>query len=126
MKGVILAGGHGTRLRPLTKITNKHLIAIYDRPMILYPLDTLIKAGVKDILIISGREHAGHFVEFLGSGKDLKIRLTYKVQEKAGGIAHALALAEDFAGKDPITVILGDNISEIIFPKQCNLLTAGG
>src|SRR3989338_717980 len=125
MKGVILAGGHGTRLRPLTKITNKHLIAIYDRPMILYPLDTLIKAWVKDILIISGREHAGHFVEFLGSGKDLKIKLTYKVQEKAGGIAHALALAEDFAGKDPITVILGDNIFGNNFSKAVQSFNGG-
>jgi len=110
MKGVILAGGHGLRLKPLTDITNKHLIAIGNKPMIVYPLWTLLRAGITDILIVSGREHAGQFVEFLGSGADYKAKFTFKVQEEAGGIAQALLLAEDFANGSPVTVILGDNI----------------
>ena len=112
MKGVILAGGLGTRLRPLTLVTNKHLIAVYNKPMILYPLRTLTRAGIDEVLIVSGREHAGHFIEFLGSGKEYGAKLTYKVQDEAGGIAQALLLAEDFADGKPITVILGDNIFE--------------
>lgn len=112
MKGVILAGGTGSRLLPCTKVTNKHLLPVYDKPMIYYPLFTLINAEIKDILIISGREHAGHFANLLGSGVDFGIKLTYKVQEGAGGIAEALALAEDFVNKDSIMVILGDNIFE--------------
>lgn len=115
MKGVILAGGMGTRLRPLTLVTNKHLIAVYDKPMILYPLETLARAGIKDILIVSGREHVGHFIEFLGSGREYGVHLTYEVQEEAGGIAQALGLAENFACGDAITVILGDNIFEDSF-----------
>lgn len=125
MKGIILAGGTGTRLRPLTNITNKHLIAVYDRPMILYPLRTLTGAGIKDILIVSGREHAGHFVEFLGSGEDHGARLTYKVQEEAGGIAQALLLARDFAGGGPVTVILGDNIFEDDFSRHTRSFASG-
>lgn len=116
MKGIILAGGMGTRLKPLTDITNKHLIAVYNEPMIMYPLRTLMRSGIRDILIVSGREHAGHFMSFLGSGKDLGIKLTYKVQEAAGGIAQALLLAEDFAQSNPVTVILGDNVYENAFP----------
>lgn len=117
MKGIILAGGLGTRLRPLTLVTNKHLIALYDKPMILYPLETLVKAGIRDILIVSGREHAGHFLEFLGSGEEYGAKLTYKVQDQAGGIAHALLLAEDFADNRPVTVILSDNIFEDAFVR---------
>ena len=112
MKGIILAGGTGSRLTPCTKVTNKHLLPVYDKPMIYYPLFTLINAGIKDILIISGREHAGHFANLLGSGIDFGVKLTYKVQEGAGGIAEALALSEEFANKDSIIVILGDNIFE--------------
>ena len=112
MKGIILAGGRGTRLLPLTKITNKHLLPIYNCAMIDYPLQTLLKAGIKDILIISGREHAGDFIEYLGSGSDYKANFTYRVQIEAGGIAHALRLAEDFVDGDSMTVILGDNIFE--------------
>jgi len=112
MKGVILAGGLGMRLRPCTLITNKHLLPVYDKPMICYPLDTLIKAGIKDILIVSGREHLGHICEFLGSGKEFGANFTYKVQDEAGGIAEALGLAEDFANGEKIVVILGDNIFE--------------
>ena len=110
MKGIILAGGTGSRLYPLTKVTNKHLLPVYDKPMIYYPLQTLIDAGIKDIMIVSGRGHAGHFLELLGSGCEFGARFTYEIQDKAGGIAQALGLAEDFADNDNITVILGDNI----------------
>ncbi len=113
MKGVILAGGIGTRLYPLTKITNKHLLPVYDRPMILYPLETLKRSGITDILIVCGREHAGHFMNFLGSGKDYGVKLSYALQNaNNGGIADALAYAEDFAQDDSLAVILGDNIFE--------------
>lgn len=118
MKGIILAGGKGTRLLPLTKITNKHLLPVFNRAMIDYPLKTLLSAGIKDILIVSGREHAGDFIEFLGSGSDYGANFTYKVQVEAGGIAHALLLAEDFADNKPVTVILGDNIFEDDFSSE--------
>ncbi|HHV23062.1 MAG: sugar phosphate nucleotidyltransferase [Methanosarcina sp.] len=110
MKGVILAGGTGSRLYPLTKVTNKHLLPVYNKPMIYYPMETLINAGIKDIMIVSGRGHAGHFLELLGSGVDFGVHFTYEIQEKAGGIAQALSLAEDFVDGDSVTVILGDNI----------------
>lgn len=110
MKGVILAGGTGSRLYPLTKVTNKHLLPVYDKPMIYYPMETLINAGIKDIMIVSGRGHAGHFLELLGSGVDHGVHFTYEIQEKAGGIAQALSLAEDFVDGDSVAVILGDNI----------------
>ena len=110
MKGVILAGGTGSRMYPLTKVTNKHLLPVYDRPMIFYPLQTLINAGIREIMIISGRGHAGHFLELLGSGMEFGVQLTYEIQEKAGGIAEALGLAESWADEDPVAVILGDNI----------------
>ena len=110
MKGIILAGGTGSRLHPLTKVTNKHLLGVYNKPMIYYPLFTLKRAGVKEILIISGQGHAGHFLELLGSGSQFGLRLSYDIQEEAGGIAHALALAERFAGGDKTCVFLGDNI----------------
>lgn len=112
MKGVILAGGEGTRLRPLTAISNKHLLSIYNRPMIEYPLATLTKMGIDDILIVSGREHSGHFLNYLGSGVDRGLDFTYKVQEVAGGIAQALGLAKDFIGDSKFAMILGDNIFE--------------
>lgn len=110
MKGVILAGGTGSRLYPLTKVTNKHLLPVYDKPMIYYPLETLINAGIKEIMIVAGRGHAGHFLELLGSGADFGVKLTYEIQDNAGGIAQALGLAQDFADNDKVTVILGDNI----------------
>lgn len=112
MKGVILAGGTGSRLFPCTRVTNKHLLPVYNKPMIYYPLFTLINAGIKEIMIISGREHVGDFTNLLGSGADFGVNLTYKVQEGSGGIAEALALAENFANKEPIVEILGDNIFE--------------
>lgn len=110
MKGVILAGGTGSRLHPLTKVTNKHLLAVYNKPMIFYPLFTLKKAGITDILLVSGKGHAGHFLELLGSGGSLGLNVSYEVQEEAGGIAQALVLAEHFANGEKICVILGDNI----------------
>ena len=110
MKGIILAGGTGSRMLPCTKVTNKHLLPVYDKPMIYYPLKTLIDAGIKDILIVSGPGHAGDFVNLLGSGKDFGVKLSYEVQDEAGGIAQALGLAEDFSDNGNICVILGDNI----------------
>ena len=110
MKGVILAGGNGTRLFPLTKITNKHLLPVYNKPMIYYPLQTLLDAGIKDIMIVAGRGYAGHFLELLGSGEEFGARFTYKIQEEAGGIAEALSLAENWADNQSVAVILGDNI----------------
>ncbi len=112
MKGIILSGGTGSRLAPMTNVTNKHLLPVYNKPMIMYPLDTLVTSGITDIMIVSGKGHAGHFLELLGSGKEYGIKLSYSVQETAGGIAEALMLAEDFADKDSIAVILGDNIYE--------------
>lgn len=126
MKGIILAGGTGSRLFPLTKVTNKHLLPIYDKPMIYYPLQTLIDAGIKEILVISGKDHAGHFLNLLGSGKEFGVKFTYEIQEEAGGIAQALALAEDFADEEPVTVILGDNIYEEDFSKEIASFRKGG
>lgn len=115
MKGIILAGGTGSRLLPLTKVTNKHLLPVYNKPMIYYPLQTLIDMGIKEIMIVSGPGHAGHFLELLSSGKDFGVQISYVIQEEAGGIAQALGLAEDFADDHPVTVILGDNIYEDSF-----------
>ena len=113
MKGVILAGGLGTRLSPLTKITNKHLLPVYDRPMIFYPLQTLINAGITDIMIVTGGNNAGDFLRLLGNGKEFGLKhINYTYQEGEGGIAQALALAEYFADNDSICVVLGDNIIE--------------
>jgi glucose-1-phosphate thymidylyltransferase len=118
MKGIILAGGRGTRLLPLTKVTNKHLLPVGKYPMLYYPLHTLIQCGIKDIMIVSGRGHAGHFLELLGSGSQFGSRLSYAVQEEAGGIAQALALCRDFADNEKIAVILGDNIYQDNFKKD--------
>ncbi len=112
MKGIILAGGNGTRLRPLTNVTNKHLLPVYDKPMIYYPLATLSACGFREAMIVSGREHAGGFLNLLGSGKEFGLKLSYEVQEDAGGIAQALALAYDFADNESVAVHLGDNIFE--------------
>ena len=112
MKGVILAGGTGSRLYPLTKVTNKHLLPVGRKPMIFHPIEKLLEAGIAEILIVTGVEHLGHVVALLGSGASMGCRFTYKVQDEAGGIAQALALAENFAHGDDITVILGDNIFE--------------
>jgi glucose-1-phosphate thymidylyltransferase len=110
MKGIILAGGTGSRLFPLTKVTNKHLLPVGREPMIFHPVHKLIEAGITEILVVTGVEHMGDVVTLLGSGKDFGCRFTYKVQDEAGGIAQALGLAENFAGRERICVILGDNI----------------
>ena len=112
IKGVILAGGTATRLKPLTKVTNKHLLPIGRKPMIYYPIEKLRNAGIEEILIVTGMDHMGSVVNLLGSGKDFDCKFTYKVQDEAGGIAQALALAENFAGGKAVAVILGDNIFE--------------
>ena len=127
MKGVILAGGLGTRLAPLTSITNKHLLPVYDRPMIEYPLSTLTDAGIREVLIVCGREHAGHFVQHLGSGKDRGLDISYAVQERDNaGIADALSYAERFADGNPIAVILGDNIFEDDFSRPIQAFAREG
>ncbi|MDD3088542.1 MAG: sugar phosphate nucleotidyltransferase [Candidatus Omnitrophica bacterium] len=113
MKGIILAGGIGSRLFPLTKITNKHLLPVYNEPMIYYPLRTLVDAGIKDIMIVTGGDHAGNFLRLLGNGKEFGLKgINYAYQEKEGGIAEALGLAEYFADGEKVVVVLGDNIIE--------------
>lgn len=113
MKGIILAGGLGTRLYPLTKISNKHLLPVYDKPMIYYPIQTLVDAGIRDILVVTGGTHAGEFLRLLGDGKEFGLKhINYTYQEGEGGIAEALRLARHFADNDSIVVILGDNILE--------------
>jgi glucose-1-phosphate thymidylyltransferase len=113
MKGVVLAGGLGTRLYPLTKVTNKHLLPVYDRPMIYYPIQTLVNAGIREIMLVTGGNHAGDFLKLLGNGKEFGLQhLDYTYQEGEGGIADALRLAEYFADGEPICVVLGDNIIE--------------
>ncbi len=112
MKGIILAGGKATRLRPLTLVTNKHLLPIYNKPMIFYPLEAMVKAGIKDVLIITGPDHSGHFINLLRSGKEFGINISYEIQDEAGGLSQAVSLAEDFSDYGKILVILGDNIFE--------------
>ncbi len=113
MKGIVLAGGLGTRLYPLTKVTNKHLLPIYHKPMVYYPIETLVQAGIREILVVTGGKNAGEFLRLLGNGKEFGLKhINYTYQEGEGGIAAALALAEFFADGGPICVILGDNIIE--------------
>jgi len=113
MKGVILAGGTGSRLFPLTKVTNKHLLPVYDKPMIYYPLECMAKAGIEEVLLVTGGNNSGDFIRLLGNGRDFGLKdLNYTYQEGAGGIAQALGLAEHFAAGDSICLILGDNILE--------------
>lgn len=111
MKGVILAGGLGTRLRPLTSITNKHLLPVYDRPMIYYPIQTLVEAGVRDIMLVTGGNAAGDFLRLIGNGSEFGLKhMNYTYQKREGGIAEALGLCEHFVGNDKVVVMLGDNI----------------
>ncbi len=113
MKGIVLAGGLGSRLLPLTKVTNKHLLPVYNKPMIFYPIETLVRAGVRDILLVTGGNSAGDFLKLLGNGKDFGLKhINYTYQEGEGGIAAALALAEHFVGGQKCVVILGDNLIE--------------
>lgn len=126
MKGIILAGGEGTRLSPLTKITSKQLLPVYDKPMIFYPLRTLLEAGIKDILIIMSHKHAGDFLYLLGSGKEFGARFTYEIQDKPEGLAQAFIIGEDFIGQDSVTMILGDNIFEDNFSLMIKNFKKGG
>src|SRR5512141_185356 len=113
MKGVILAGGTGSRLFPLTRVTNKHLLPVYDKPMIYYPIQTLVNAGITDIMVVTGGNSAGDFLKLLGNGKAFGLKhINYTYQEGEGGIADALSLVEHFAGGDSVCVVLGDNIIE--------------
>ncbi len=124
MKGVILAGGSGSRLHPLTRITNKHLLPIYDRPMVSYAIEALVKAGITDLMVVTGGTHAGEFLRLLGNGHEYGIdRLSYGYQERPGGIAEALGLAQRFAGDDRVLVMLADNILErSIRPSVANFV----
>ena len=127
MKGVVLAGGLGSRLYPLTKITNKHLLPVYDKPMIYYPIQCLVNAGITDILVVTGGNYAGHFLQLLRNGSDFGLRrLGYAYQEGEGGIADALKLAEEFAEGESICVVLGDNIIEGNIKKAADDFRAQG
>jgi glucose-1-phosphate thymidylyltransferase len=127
MKGVILAGGSGTRLHPLTRITNKHLLPIYDRPMVTYAIEALVTADVRELMVVTGGTHAGEFLRLLGNGHEWGIdRLSYAYQERAGGIAEALGLAERFAGGEPIVVMLADNVVERSIKHAVDNFTAQG
>jgi glucose-1-phosphate thymidylyltransferase len=113
MKGVVLAGGTGSRLNPLTRVTNKHLLPVYDKPMVYYPVQTLVNAGIQEILLVTGGKNAGEFLRLLGNGRDFGLKhINYTYQEGEGGIAEALGLAEHFADGEPVCVVLGDNIIE--------------
>ncbi len=126
MKGVVLAGGMGTRLFPLTHATNKHLLPVYDRPMVYYPIETLVNAGIKDILVVVGGPHAGHFIRVLKNGKDLGINhLEFAYQENEGGIAEALSLAQEFSDNDSVCVILGDNCTDANINKDVEAFEYG-
>lgn len=110
MKGIILSGGNGTRLYPLTKVTSKQLLPVYNKPMVMYPLETLIQGGVKDILVIVAPDYSESYKKLLGDGSQFGVRITFKIQEKPDGLAQAFVLGEDFIGQDNVTMILGDNI----------------
>ncbi len=126
MKGIILSGGSGTRLRPLTKMTSKQLLPVYNRPMIYYPLNTLLRAGITDILIIIAPEHAGNYLNLLGSGKEFGARFTYEIQDEPRGLAEAFIIAESFLDNDNVTMILGDNIFEDDFTEEIKSFRSGG
>ncbi len=126
MKGIILAGGKATRLRPLTKITSKQLLPVYDKPMIFYPINTLVSSGIKDILIIISPEYSGHFLNLLGSGKDFGAHFSYAIQEEPKGLADAFIMGEDFIDNDDVTMILGDNIFDRSFLSEIRSFKSGG
>lgn len=126
MKGAILAGGLGTRLYPLTYATNKHLLPVFDKPMIYYPIQTLVRAGIKDLIVVTGGPHAGDFIRVLKNGKEFGVdHLEYAYQENEGGIAQALSLCEDFADGGSITVILGDNTTDADISNEIKSFTEG-
>ena len=126
MKGIVLAGGRATRLRPLTAITSKQLLPVYNKPMIFYPIETLIKAGIKDILIIIAPDYSGHFLNLLGDGKEFGARFSYAVQKEPRGLADAFIIGSDFIGNDNVTMILGDNIFDQDFSSEINNFKSGG
>lgn len=125
MKGIVLAGGFGNRLKPLTEVTNKHLLPVYDKPLIFHPLKTLLDAGLSEILIVTGPEHLDQFKRLLGSGEKMGCHIAYAVQETPGGIAEALGLAKEFVGVDSMAVILGDNIYEGNFKEAVDSFDGG-
>jgi len=126
MRGIILSGGSATRLRPCTKVTSKQLLPVYNRPMIYYPLNTLIKAGIKEILIIVAPERAGDYLNLLGSGKEFGVRFTYEIQDKPRGLPEAFMIGENFIDDDDVTLILGDNIFEDDFSDEIKNFKGGG
>ncbi len=126
MKGIILAGGLGTRLYPLTHVTNKHLLPIYNQPMVFYPIQTLVKAGITEVIVVTGGPHAGHFLRVLKNGEELGLtHLEFAYQEKEGGIAEALSLCRSFADEGPVTVILGDNTTDADISTPVKNFTSG-
>ncbi|MFH0891926.1 MAG: sugar phosphate nucleotidyltransferase [Candidatus Falkowbacteria bacterium] len=125
MRGIILSGGSATRLRPCTKVTSKQLLPVYNRPMIYYPLNTLIKAGIKEILIIVAPERAGDYLNLLGSGKEFGVKFTYEIQDKPRGLADAFIIGENFIDKESVTLILGDNIFEDDFSEDIKNFRGG-
>lgn len=126
MKGIILAGGRATRLRPLTAITSKQLLPVYNKPMIYYPIETLIQAGIKDILIIIAPDYSGHFLNLLGDGKEFGAHFSYAVQKEPKGLADAFIIGQDFIGDDSVTMILGDNIFVQDFSQEIQNFKSGG
>ena len=126
MKGIVLAGGRATRLRPLTAITSKQLLPVYNKPMIFYPIETLIKAGIEDILIIIAPDYSGHFLNLLGDGKEFGAHFSYAVQKEPKGLADAFIIGADFIGNDNVTMILGDNIFEQDFSAEIKNFKSGG
>ncbi len=126
MKGIILAGGRGTRLNPLTKITSKQLLPVYNKPMVFFPLETLLKSGIKEILIIVSNDRPGDFMRLLGSGKEFGAKFTYEIQDEPKGLPEAFIIGEDFIGDDNVALILGDNIFEEDFSEQIKNFKKGG
>jgi glucose-1-phosphate thymidylyltransferase len=125
MKGIVLAGGRATRLRPLTKITSKQLLPVYNKPMIYYPIETLIQGGIKDILIIMAPEYAGQFLNLLGSGKEMGVKFSYEIQDEPRGLADAFRVGANFIGDDNVTMILGDNIFDYDFSPSIQSFESG-
>lgn len=125
MKGIILAAGRATRLRPLTKVTSKQLLPVYNKPMIFYPIATLVRAGIEDILIVIAPDYAGHFLNLLGSGRDFGAKFSYEIQDEPQGIAQAFIIGENFIGPDNVTMILGDNIFDYDFSQAVKSFQGG-
>jgi glucose-1-phosphate thymidylyltransferase len=126
MKGIVLAGGRATRLRPLTLITSKQLLPVYDRPMVYYPIQTLVKAGIEDILIIIAPDYSGHYLNLLGNGDEFGAHFSYAVQKEPKGLADAFIIGDDFIGDDNVTMMLGDNITDRDFSKEIQNFKSGG